>query len=176
MTISWWFFVVAIWGAAFTALALWTPRPPSFLVPMTFFAAWLTTELAVWHLLWQLVATIVFIALGALDAWPGWAGLAITALSWTGLIAGLVAASRTDRAFEKALADALGPGWRDTIDPAWAPQRAGIEWARMFSALRSKRRGIVRTRDLQYVDDGLRRHRLDVWRRDGVGPAAGGGA
>ncbi|HEX7520486.1 MAG TPA: alpha/beta hydrolase [Acidimicrobiia bacterium] len=172
MTISWWFFVVAIWGAAFTALALWTPRPPSFLVPMTFFAAWLTTELAVWHLLWQLVATIVFIALGALDAWPGWAGLAITALSWTGLIAGLVAASRTDRAFEKALADALGPGWRDTIDPAWAPQRAGIEWARMFSALRSKRRGIVRTRDLQYVDDGLRRHRLDVWRRDGVGPAA----
>ncbi len=30
----------------------------------------------------------------------------------------------------------------------------------------------MRTRDLQYVDDGLRRHRLDVWRRDGVGPAA----
>ena len=53
---------------------------------MSFFAAWLTGELAVWHIVWQAVATVVFIALGALDAWPGWLGLAITLASWVGLV------------------------------------------------------------------------------------------
>jgi acetyl esterase/lipase len=43
----------------------------------------------------------------------------------------------------------------------------------MFSGPRSKRpRSIVRSRDIQYVDDGLRRHRLDVWRRADAGPSA----
>ena len=95
------------------------------------------------------------------------------ALSWIGLVAGLVAAGHTDDAFENALAEALGPSWRDTIDPVMSAHPSGIKWTRMFSALRFKRRGaVVRTRDVQYVDDGSRRHRLDVWRRDGVGPAA----
>ena len=93
-------------------------------------------------------------------------------MSWTGLVAGLIAANRTDRVFEKAFAEAFGPGWRDTIDSAWAPQHSGIEWARVFSGSRFRRRGVVRTRDLPYVDDELRRHRLDVWRRVDVGPAA----
>lgn len=172
MTISWLFLLAALWGAAFTALALWPPRSPSFLLPIWFLAAWLTTELAVWHLLWQVVATIVFVALGALDDWPGRVGLAITVLSWTGLVSALVAASRTGHAFETAFAESLGPEWRDTIDPAWVPSRSGIEWTHMFFGWHYKRRGIRRTRDLPYVDDGLPRHRLDVWRRDGVGPAA----
>ncbi len=173
MTISSWFFVFAVWCAAFTALALWTPRLPGVLVPMGFFATWLTSELAVWHLLWQLVAVVVFVAFGALDSWPGWVGLAVMALSWIGLLAALVAASHTDDAFENAFAETLGSSWRDTIDPVMSSHPSGIKWTRMFSALRFKRRGaVVRTRDVQYVDDGLRRHRLDVWRRDGVGPAA----
>lgn len=173
MTISWWFVAFAMWCAAFAAVALWAPRRPGFLIPVTFFSAWLTSELAVRHLLWQFVVTVVFVASGALDGWPGWVGLAVMGLSWTGLVVALVAASRTDRAFEQALADELGSGWRDTIDAAWEPQCSDSKWVRMFSVptLR-RRRTIVRTRDLQYVDDGLRRHRLDVWRRDGVGPAA----
>jgi len=172
VTISWWFLVFALWCAAFTALAIGAPRRPSFLIPVTFFAAWLTSELAVWHLLWQLVVTGAFVAFGALEGWPGWVGLAVMGVSWTGLIGALVAAGRTDRVFDQAFAATLGPKWRDTIDPAWVPPRSGIEWARVVPASRSRRRGVVRTRDIQYVDDGLRRHRLDVWHRRGAGPCA----
>ena len=47
----------------------------------------------------------MFIALGALDAWPGWVGLAITIVSWAGLLvlaavsrrSGLVVRHRADR-------------------------------------------------------------------------------
>ena len=173
MTVSWWFLVFALWCAAFTALALWPPRRPGFLIPVAFFAAWLTSELALWHLLWQLAVAAVFVACGALGSWPGWAGLAVIGLAWAGLVVALVAANRTDRAFESALSAEFGPRWRDTIAPEWAPQHSGIGWARMFSGPRSKRpRSIVRSRDIQYVDDGLRRHRLDVWRRADAGPSA----
>ena len=110
---------------------------------MGFFATWLTSELAVWHLLWQLVAVAVFVAFGALDSWPGWVGLAVMALSWIGLLAALVAASHTDDAFENAFAETLGASWRDTIDPVMSSHPSGIKWTRMFSALRFKRRGAV---------------------------------
>jgi acetyl esterase/lipase len=172
MTISWLFLVVALWGAAFTALALWTPRRPAFLGPFTFFAAWLTSELAVWHLVWQAVAVVVFIALGALGAWPGWVALVVTLVSWSGLLYALTEASRTGEAFERALAETLGPNWRDAIAPEWARPRAGIEWRRMVSGWRATKRGIERTRNLPYAADGLKRHRLDVWRCADTGPSA----
>jgi acetyl esterase/lipase len=172
VTVSWWFFLFAAWCAVFTAISLWPPRRPGFLIPVTFFSAWLTSELTVWHLVWQPIVAIVFVAAGALESWPGWLALALLGVSWAGLAARLVVAGRTDRVFERALADALGPTWRDTIDPAWTPEVSRTQWARTFSGWRYKRRGVVRIRDLQYVDDGLRRHRLDVWRREGVVPSA----
>ena len=173
MTVSWLFLAFALWCAAFTALALWTPRRPAFLTPVTFFASWLTSELALWHLVWQFAVAAVFVASGALGNWPGWVALVVLGLSWAGLLIGLVAANRTDRLFEHAISQQLGADWRDTIDAAWTPPRSRIEWVRLFSVLHSRRRrGITRTRDIQYVDDGLRRHRLDLWRREGVGPGA----
>jgi acetyl esterase/lipase len=172
VTVSWWFFLFAVWCALFTAVALRPPRRPGFLIPVTFFTAWLTSELTVWHLVWQPIVAIAFVAAGALESWPGWLALVILALSWAGLVAGLLVAGRTDRVFERALDDALGSKWRDTIDPAWTPAVSRTEWARIFSGWRYKRRGVVRVRNLQYVDDGRRRHRLDVWRREGAGPSA----
>ena len=134
MTISWWFLIFAVWCALFTALALWPPRRPGFLTPLTFFASWLTSEFAVWHLVWQLVVAIVFVSLGALGDWPGWVGLVVIVSSWVGLVAALIAASRTERIFESALTEALGPGWRDGIDPAWDHvPTSGVEWARLHS-------------------------------------------
>ena len=173
MTISWWFLVFAVWCAVFTALALWPPRRPGFLTPVAFFASWLTSELAVWHLVWQPVVVVVFVFLGALGAWPGWVGLVVIVLSWIGLVAALVGASRTDRLFESALTEALGSGWRDSIDPAWVRSFSGAGWAGLHSISRPDRHNkIVRTCNVRYVDDGLRRHRLDVWCREGAGPAA----
>src|ERR1035437_845896 len=103
MTISWWFLIFAVWCALFTALALWPPRQPGFLTPLTFFASWLTSELAAWHLVWQLVVAIVFVSFGALGDWLGWGGLVVIVSSGVGLVVALVAASRTDQIFESAL-------------------------------------------------------------------------
>lgn len=166
MTVSWWFFAVSVWGALFTVVALRPPKRPVALVGITFFAAWLATELAIVHLAWQVIATVLFIGAGALEAWPGWLGLAITVASWLGLATIIIASRRTARVFNDALDRALGSGWRDRVEPGDASQvSTGIEWARVFLPFRFKRKGVVRVRDLQYVDDDLRRHRLDVYRR-----------
>jgi hypothetical protein len=37
-----------------------------------FFAGWLTAELPLHHLAWQLAATAAFAWAGALGSWPGW--------------------------------------------------------------------------------------------------------
>jgi acetyl esterase/lipase len=167
VTVSWWFFAVSVFGACFTVVALRPPRRPIGLVGLTFFAAWLATELAPVHVAWQLLATVAFIDAGALDHWPGWVGLAITLCSWLGLVSIIAAAWRTETTFRAALDQALGAGWRDRIDPADPSiTSTGMEWARVFLPFHFKRKGVTRTRDLQYVDDGMRRHRLDVYRRN----------
>jgi acetyl esterase/lipase len=169
MTVSWLYLAVSVWGALFTVIALRPPKRPTAVVGVTFFVAWLATELAIVHLGWQVVATIVFVALGALEHWPGWLGLTITLVSWAGLIMMIRAANRTRQVFNAALDDALGPQWRDRVEPGDATEvPVGIEWARVWMPFHFKRAGVERTRDLQYVDDGLRRHRLDIYRRPGA--------
>ncbi len=173
MNVSWWYFAVSLWGALFTVVALRPPRRPAPVAGVAFFAAWFATELAIVHLSWQLVATLVFIAFGALEHWPGWAGLAVTLVSWIGLVSVVTAAQRTRQVFNDALDDGLGPQWRDRVEPGDATEvPVGIEWTRVWLPFHFKRPGVERVRDLQYVDDGRRRHRLDVYRR----PGAPGGA
>jgi hypothetical protein len=89
----WAFLVVTLIGALFTFNA-YVPhkRTGPFIIP-SFFAGWLTSELSGHHFAWQVVATIFFVWAGALEAWPGWAGLGITMASWAGLLA-LVPISR----------------------------------------------------------------------------------
>ena len=74
---SWLFLVLSLFGAWITFNAF---RPTSRwqMLGVSFFAAWLTGELAIWTIVLQAVVTLLFIASGALDAWPGWVGLAIT--------------------------------------------------------------------------------------------------
>ena len=68
MTVAWAFLAVSLVGAAFTATAVLRIRRISYLILPYFFGAWLTGELAVHHVAWQAVATVAFVALGALDA------------------------------------------------------------------------------------------------------------
>jgi len=91
----WLFLVVAAWGASWTAISYRPPRRPGWVVVAAFFAAWLTTELAVLHVAWQAVATIAFVWAGALRAWPGWVGLGVTSVSWAALLASAASARRT---------------------------------------------------------------------------------
>jgi acetyl esterase/lipase len=195
VTSSAWYLVVSTIGLAFTLVALRPPRRPQWLMAATFFSAWLTSELAVWHLAWQFVATLVFIGFGALDSWLGWVGLALTLLSWSGLVAIVAGARRTSRTFATALDEALGAGWGDALDPSWAPVPTPFEWRRVVLPFAFRRKGVRRVRSIQYVDGGptdgaggpskrdtsgqsgpskrgRRRHRLDVYKRENAGPGA----
>ena len=81
MVLSWTFLAVAVWGGLWTLVSFRPPHRPPWLMVVGFFAAWTTTELAPIHMLWQAAATVAFVALGALDAWPGWIALAVTLAS-----------------------------------------------------------------------------------------------
>ena len=62
--------------------------------------------------------TALFIRLGALQAWPGWAALAITIVSWLGLARCYGSARGAERAVEEALAKAPGDDYAERILPA----------------------------------------------------------
>ncbi|MBW2271571.1 MAG: alpha/beta hydrolase [Deltaproteobacteria bacterium] len=114
------FLAVTLIGAWFTFNAYLPQRAFGAMVVPSFFAGWLTSELVGHHFAWQLLATVGFVAAGALERWPGWLGLAITLASWAGLYGLAVRAERASDSVEAALRDDLGEGYRDAIDPALA--------------------------------------------------------
>ena len=150
-----WFLVVSIVGLGFTLNALRPVRRPVFLVGFSFFSAWLTTELAVFHLAWQIAVTAVFVDAGALGSWSGRIGLVLTGVSWLGLAWMVVVALRTGAVMDAALREALAGGYDD--------EPRSVSWRRVLWPS-PRRRGVQRIRNLAYVDDGNRRHRLDIYR------------
>ncbi|TMM17634.1 MAG: alpha/beta hydrolase [Actinobacteria bacterium] len=161
---AWAFLAVTLVGACFTANAFRPVRIEPFTVP-SFFAGWLTSELPLHHLAWQVVATVVFGALGAFRGWPGWAGLGIALAQWCGLIVLAVQAGRARGVVQVALDHGLGEGWPDRRDPAHehagAPERAHLG---LVVPVPRPGPAVERLRDVAYWDDGTRRHRLDIYR------------
>jgi acetyl esterase/lipase len=155
------FFAVSLVGAAFTLLAVAAPRRPSVLSFPFFMAGWLTGELAALHLAWQLVATIVFVALGALSHPLGWAGLGVSVASWVGL----VASARWQGSEAAVLAEAMGDA--DVGDPTGrAAESVGaaaaiVSRGQLLSPFRMRRHGVRRIPNLAYGEH--RRNRLDVY-------------
>ena len=132
VAISWVFLGLSIWGAAWTWVSFRPPRRPGLLMMVGFFAAWSTTELAPLHVLWQFAAVLIFIALGALESWAGWVGLAITLASWGFLTVKVQGAWQTDQVFRASArrhARSRAPAAADggTVDPrAMVSARASV--------------------------------------------------
>jgi len=155
------FLAVSLLGAAATLSALMPGRRLGPFVVPYFFWAWLTGELALHHIAWQAAATLVFIGLGALAAWPGWLGLGITALSFVGLVRLHDRGDATRVALEGAL--------RDAGIPAALPRIPKRHYARPF---RMRHAEVERIPNLAYGEHG-RRNLLDVYRprrADAPGP------
>jgi acetyl esterase/lipase len=165
----WLFLAVSIVGAAFTVNA-YRPSRRWQLLGMSFFAGWLTGELALFHLAWQLVATAIFVALGALDSWPGYVGLAISVASWLGLVWIQIVALRSARVLEHALREGLGADYRSQIAPGMAERLARRPSPiRLLLPFYLRDRRVERIKNIQYAPGAGRRHRLDVYRpRGGV--------
>src|SRR5690606_191839 len=96
---------------------------------ISFFAGWLTAELALHHIAWQAAATVVFVWLGALASFAGWLGLAISGVSWAGLWLLFRRARQAEAVVEEALCRGLGRDYRARILPEFADQLpATIDW------------------------------------------------
>jgi acetyl esterase/lipase len=171
--VSWLFLGASIWGALFTANALRPIKRPWPLTGLSFFPAWLTTELALHHIVWQSVASAIFVYLGALTSWPGQVGAAITLLSWAALAWLFYSARGCGPVVRAALDEALGAGFTEAIEARHLEHmRDDIEWDRVLWPFRVGHHEVERIADLPYVDDGDPRHTLDVYRRRDLAPGA----
>ncbi len=158
------FLAVSVWGALFTLASMVRLRRPGWLLFPYFITAWVTGELAMFHLAWQLVATIVFIALGALREWPGWLGLGITVCSWAGLLLHQRRAMQAPAVLEAALRAGLGDGYFQAIDQDLAgklPDR--VRFGELVRPFRFKDRRVERISDISYGPAG-KRNLLDIYR------------
>ncbi len=147
---SWFFLALAVWCAGFTWNALHPTRHQYGFVP-SFFASWLTIELAEVHLVWEAVATALFISNGALDEPVGWLAAAVMAASWVGLLTVVLASRRT----------------APSLDGLLTPHGA----QRPFSGVKRIRK-VQRQRNVTYARVGGQVLKLDVYLPDG--PADGG--
>ena len=173
MTVPTVFLIVSVIGLLFTVNAFRPPRVEVVSVPV-FFAGWLTSELPLHHLAWQVIATAVFVALGALHGVAGVIGLAITVVSWAGLIVLAVQANRAKGVLEAALAKGLGTDYRERMAPQLNDDEgAAIAWSRLVMPFHLRDPDVEVVRNIAYVDDGTKAHRLDVYRSRSHDQSAG---
>jgi acetyl esterase/lipase len=165
---AWTLLWLALVGAAMTVTALVRATRLGWGNITWFLSGWLTSELAVFHVLVSVgVLFALGVLLGGLLIWPGPLALPIMLCSWAGLALAQWRARPTGRVLEQALQTGLGSNYRERIP---AGRRALLrdrvplrELVRPF-ALRDP--GVERLRDLPY-HDGHRRQRLDIYRPAG---------
>ena len=163
---GWAYLGVSLFGALFV-LNAFGPRKHRFLMVPSFFASWLTIELAGHHIAWQAAASAVFIWFGALDTAPGWIALGITVLQWLGLFVLIVEGRRSVTIVRDAL---------EEIAPE--PDDAAPRIPRSYIALpfRFKRPGTRRIRNVVYGHASGRDLKLDVYLPQEERDEAEGGA
>lgn len=158
--LPWIFLSVSVVGGWFSWNAYRPFRRPVALAAVSFFAGWLTTELAVHHLAFQLLVTALLVWLGALHAWPGWVALAITAVSWAFLWGSLQRSRSAEEVVEKALTEGLGAEYRNAL--ATLEQR--VRWRHLALPLPLSRGLVVRQRDIVFTEGDGYRMKLDIYR------------
>jgi acetyl esterase/lipase len=126
----------------------------------SFFAGWLTAELAPHWIVLQAMAAAALIAYGALSAWPGWLALPLLAASWAFLWRSTTEARGAAEVVELALCEGLGADYRSQIRPE-AVERftEGVAW-RALALPVPRHPHVERIRNITYTDN----LRLDVYR------------
>ena len=161
---GWAYLAVSLVGAWFTFNA-YRPTRRWQLLTLSFFAGWFTSELAVFHIAWQVAATVLFVWLGALGSWAGIVGLVVALASWAGLLGLQLVSGRSAQVMEDALREGLGSDYRSEIAPGLADRlvrRSSRRHLLLPFYLRDRR--VERVKNIQYAPGGGRRHLLDVWR------------
>lgn len=102
-------------GLAWTSCAWFGARHLGPVAPAYFMMSWLAGELALLHIGWQALATVAFAAVGGLEGGAGALGLAITFVSWAGLVQLQRRASLAGPSFRAALTSGLGSNYLEDI-------------------------------------------------------------
>ncbi len=159
LAVPWLFLTVSVVGLLFTLNALRSVRGIMPLLAQSFFAGWLTAELALHHVVWQVVACALFVAAGALSASPGWIGLALSILSWTGLSFLHLEGHRTKLRMDHALSQALGMNYRDELS---VPLDVAFPRGRLIVPFWLTFPGVRVIKNLRYAPGAGRRRLLDL--------------
>ena len=138
MTWAWVYLAVSLVGALLVVNAFRPVRHPLLGVP-SFFAGWYTAEMPVWHIVWQVAATVAFALEGALGSWPGWVALGVNAAAWTGLVVHARLSGRARHVFSRAEEEVPLPPVEEEEEasPSTAARRCGASPA---SSIRSRAR------------------------------------
>lgn len=163
------FLFLSVVSAMFTVNALWPARRFWPLVGAGFFASWLTTELALHHLVGQMILAGLLIWAGGLQGWPGIVALVLVSLSWIGLSRIFIESRRADELMEATLRKGLGTEYgaripenlRDGLAERWSLRQRLLPLA-IFDTR------VERIKNLVYSKAGGIDLRLDVYRPKGL--------
>jgi acetyl esterase/lipase len=136
---------------------------------LSFSAGWITGELALQNIVWQMIATVLFISFGALHGWAGWTALALAIVGWVGLLGLAVVGRQAEDVVARALDEVRSPAFPVPdvpTPPVWG------RWWRVTRAFPMKSRAVQATCNIDYWGDGQPRHRLDVYRSRLAPPTA----
>ncbi|HRI63685.1 MAG TPA: alpha/beta hydrolase [Polyangium sp.] len=159
-------------GAACFAFTLNALRPVLRIGPLlgpSFFAAWLTGELALHHLVWQIALAGIFVWAGGLHDWRSITALVLVSLSGIGLLRILVESRRADELMESTLRKELGTEYLGHIPEPLRPglaERLSLRQRLLPLAIFDLR--VERIKNIVYSKAGGINLRLDVYRPKGL--------
>jgi acetyl esterase/lipase len=163
---SWLFLLLSLVGAWLTYNTYHPIYAPPRRAALSFFAGWLTAELALHHLAVQALVTLLLIRSGALHAWPGKLGLVVTLVSWVGLWRCYGRGREATSAVERALREALGDNHHAKILPEWSAKfPAHVDWEKILLPFPVRHGEVERLRDIPYARVGGITLKLDVYRQ-----------
>ncbi|MFH2006163.1 MAG: alpha/beta hydrolase [bacterium] len=169
----WLLLALSLWCGLFVINAFRPRTRPPTLAAISFFAGWLTIEVALHHLLWQVAAFVMLVFHGALEGWPGWVGAALFGSGWAGLLVCAWRSYRTRATVESALQAGLGRSYRQRIAPKLAAKLSDRpRLTELLIPWPLRPRDVERLRDLPFREVGGRTLALDVYRSRGWVPGS----
>jgi acetyl esterase/lipase len=163
--VNWLFLFVSIVGAWFTFNVYRPHYRHTYFSVASFFAGWLTGELALLHIAWQVAATAAFWALGGLSGIPGVLGIGLTLASWVALVVHQVQVLRTADVVEHALTDALGEDYQQRIpEDLKATFETEVGWDPVLRPYRVKHPDVRVVRSIRYGREAGLNLLLDVYK------------
>ncbi|OWY63637.1 hypothetical protein B7486_51945, partial [cyanobacterium TDX16] len=148
-----WIFLAVVLVLFVSTLNAFAPTKRNKLVFFpSFFLSWLTNELAGWWIGIQLVLSALVVLAGGADTWPGRIAVALLVANWVLLVLLILRGRSAAVTMREALVDLVGdePGPRIPKWHVWLP-------------LVMKRKGVKRTKDVEFARAGGRRLKLDVY-------------